>query len=310
MKIAFMSDAAFPWHMGGLEVVELAEASELAKRHEVHFFSMKWQGMREEFVKDRIHYHTSIPITRDTFYRHGRRSVRVAIMYMFSTFRIFNYRFDAIEVNMFPFIHLPIVKLFCKLTGCKMLLDVVEVWSKQYWTEYLGGIVGRLGYWYTSYFCMSSDAYIVNSTITESKLRDLGIGPHRIFRFAPVLDDRLIGKVRGEKLKKEQRIFFWGRLIKEKRLDKWLGIFNQVNKRLPKTKGLIGGGGPDKENIVQLVRDMDLQKAVSIKPYIDGDANLFREFARIIDIASHVREGGHERAHPAMPGARRACGAA
>jgi L-malate glycosyltransferase len=277
MKIAFISDAAFPWHIGGLEAVELTEAKELAKENDVHFFCMKWPGMEREFTKDGIHYHPMVSIQRETFYRHGRRSIRSALFFTLSTLRIFKYRFDVVEVNLFPFIHLPIIKLWCKLTGCKMILDVVEVWSKEYWTEYLGSVIGTIAFYYTNYFCNSPNAYIVNSTATEEKLIANGIDKHRIFRFAPVLDDELIRKVRGEKPKKQRRIIFWGRFIKEKRIDKWIDVVEEAHHRLGSIKGLLIGGGSEDDTIRYLVKSAKLQKVINVRPNIGNDEVLFKE---------------------------------
>lgn len=277
MKIAFMSDAVFPWHMGGLEAVELTEAKALAKDHEVHFFCMKWPGMAGDFTKHGIHYHPMMNIRRETFYRHGRRSIRSALLFMFSSLRIFNYRFDVIEVNLFPFIHLPIVKLWCKLTGCKMILDVVEVWSKEYWTQYLGGVLGTLAFYYTSYFCSSVNAYIVNSSVTEEKLVATGIGRHRIFRFAPVLKDKLIDEAKKRKIKKERRIIFWGRFIKEKRIDKWIVVVGKVHSKLSSARGILIGGGSEDETIKYMVDSAKLQKIIEIKPNIADDEILYKE---------------------------------
>ena len=58
MKIAFVSDAVYPWNVGGLETLESTESKELAKHHEVHFFSLKWPGMKKDFRQNNISYHT------------------------------------------------------------------------------------------------------------------------------------------------------------------------------------------------------------------------------------------------------------
>src|SRR5271157_339636 len=119
LRIAFVSDAVYPGHFGGLEVLEHAEAKELAKVHEVHFFSMQWPGMRRTFKQEGITYHASHRVTQEKFYRHGRRSIREALVFSFSMFRIFRYRFDVIISNEFPVLQIPILKLYCMLTGCR-----------------------------------------------------------------------------------------------------------------------------------------------------------------------------------------------
>jgi hypothetical protein len=45
MRMAFAYDVPYPWHVGGIEVLNYNEVKELAKRHGVHFFTTKWPGM-------------------------------------------------------------------------------------------------------------------------------------------------------------------------------------------------------------------------------------------------------------------------
>ena len=280
MRIAFVCDAAFPWRKGGLEAVERTEAEQLAKHHEVHFFSMRWPGMKKDFTDKGIHYHTYHSTNEEKFYRHGRRSVRGAFVFSLNLWKLFAYRFDVLEANMFPIIHIPLVKFYCRVTGCKMILDVVEVWDKNYWTSYLGPVFGRLGYWYTNYFLDSANAYIANSTATRRRLVAKGINKNMITVFAPILDDALLDKVRGERPKKELRVIYWGRFIKEKRIDKWLEVVKAVNKRMPKAKGILIGDGPERDAIRRAVKDMDLEKVVEVRSGISENEPLFREVAK------------------------------
>lgn len=78
MKIAFISDAVYPWNVGGLETLESTEAQELAKTHEVHFFSLKWPGMKKDFRQNNISYHTLHDITPERFYR-ARKKVNKGV---------------------------------------------------------------------------------------------------------------------------------------------------------------------------------------------------------------------------------------
>ncbi len=279
MKIAFISDAAYPWHIGGLEAIELTEAKELAKHHEVHFFCMRWPGMERSFVKDGIHYHAAIPMSREKFYRHGRRSIRGSVIFALSMFRIFWHgRYDVIEANMFPVLHLPVVKLYSKLTGCKLIIDVVEAWKKSYWTEYLGPVLGRLAYLYASFFLGSGNAYIANSTLTAQALSREGVDKDRVRVFAPVLDDAEFEKLR-KGAKRKRRIIVTSRLIKEKRLDKWLEMIKETRKLVPGTKALLVGSGPELPKLKRKIAALKLGKVVEIKPFFENRIGALKEIA-------------------------------
>ncbi len=263
MRIAFVSDAVYPWHFGGLEVLEHTEASELAKMHDVHFFSMQWPGMKRTFKKEGITYHTHHRVTQKIFYRHGRRSIREAIVFSLSMFRLFKYDFDVLIANEFPILHLPILKLYCILHRCKLIVNVYEVWDTDYWTQYLGKLPGLMANAYADTFLKVADAYITISSTTKSNLSKLGVDSERINILAPTIDDRFISRIGPQS--KTKTVIFWGRLIKEKRLDKWLGIVKQLKGRVKGLHGLIIGDGPERENIERLISKLGLDSTVELR---------------------------------------------
>ncbi len=281
MKIAFVSDAVFPWHVGGLEAVELAEAKALAnsRDYEVHFFCMRWPGMPAgEFRSNNITYHPFWDTRVDKFYRHGRRSIRTSVWFSISMARIYLYRFDFVYANMFPILHVPLLKLYCKLTRCELILDVVEVWENSYWTKYLGGVLGRLAYAYASYFLDSANAFVANSSITMKGLLREGINKERIRVFAPILEDRRLLAIKS-KAKVKPRVIYYGRLIKEKRFDKWLDAIREVHARVPRAKGLIIGTGPERAHIARMIKEKGLSGVVELRPFYENRTRLFREVA-------------------------------
>ncbi|MDE1810990.1 MAG: glycosyltransferase family 4 protein, partial [Candidatus Micrarchaeota archaeon] len=276
LRIAFVSDAAYPWNVGGLELVESIEARELAKRHEVHFFSFRWPGMKEEFRSNGITYHTFHEITKEKFYRHGRRSIREAIAFGIGIFALFGYKFDLVYANEFPVLHLPVIKLYCMLTGAKLVLDVVEVWDRNYWVSYLGPVAGSLASAYASTFITSGDSYIANSTSTAKGLEGMGIPSGKIHVFSPIIDDRQMARIRA---RQTNTIIFSGRLIKEKRVDRLIDVVKSVSRTVKGLKVLIIGEGPEAANIKKQIRQLKLDSVVKMRGFYSekGKANLYRD---------------------------------
>ncbi len=276
MRIAFVSDAVYPWNVGGLETLESTESRELAKGNEVHFFSLRWPGMEKDFVKDNIRYHTLHRITPEKFYRHGRRSIREALVYTVGLARIFFYRFEYMQVNEFPIVHIPILKLYCRLFGCKLILDMHEVWDRDYWTSYLGRTWGSIANAFASWAIKGADAYIANSSATAERLSQIGVDRESIHIFSPVIDDK---ELKSVKQKKESKlVMFSGRLIKEKRLDKWLIAIKSASKRVKGIKALIIGNGPERQRISRLIRRMKLTDIVELRDFYSpaNKENLYR----------------------------------
>lgn len=283
MRIAFVSDAAYPWSVGGLEAVEGTEAVGLARDHELHFFSLRWPGMKPNFVYKNIHYHTFHDIRHDMFYRHGRRSIREAVLFTMYSLVLFRHRFDVIQVNQFPFFHIPIVKAYCMLTGCKMVMDVVEVWDRNYWSKYLGSSGrGALANAFANRVYRMADAYIANSSTTAGNLVSLGIEKGRISVFSPVVDDVTIKRVTSGR--DTRTVIFSGRLIKEKRFDKWLNVIKQASMDIPSLKAVLIGDGPESANIKKMISERGLSETVEFRGFYPEN--------RITELYSRIKSAG------------------
>ena len=276
MKIAFVSDVAYPWHVGGIEIVNYSEASELKKANGIDFFTLQWPGMDAEFSHGGIRYHAFHKVDKDRLYANGRRSIREALAFSLGLYRLFGYDFDVVVSNQFPVLHLPVLYLYCRLKRRRLVLEVVEVWDKKYWISYLGGFLGRVGSFCYSLTMKGASHYIANSTSTEERLLNSGIRKDMITVFTPLIDDGLVGMARRSAKGREKKIVFSGRLIKEKRMDKWLKVVKEVNGKV-RIKAVIIGSGPEKENIIRMADEMGLSKVVSVKDFLGTKKELYKE---------------------------------
>ncbi len=276
MRIAFVSDVAYPWHVGGIEIVNYNEAMELKAAHAIDFFTLQWPGMQAEFSKQGVRYHTFHKVSKEKLYVRGRRSIAKALAFTAGLFRIFSHDYDVIISNQFPVLHLPVLYLYCKLKRCKLVIEVVEVWDRDYWISYLGGFLGLIGSFCYSVTLKGACQYVANSSMTAERLFHAGVDRERISVFTPILDDKLIAGIRATK-GKAKTIVFSGRLIKEKRMDKWLQIVKRVNETVP-IKALIIGNGPEKDSIKAMVDEMGLSGIVSMKDFFETKRELYKEF--------------------------------
>ncbi len=281
MRIAFVYDVPYPWHVGGIESMNYNEAEQLAREHEVHFFTTRWDGMKgEDFVYNNIHYHAIHSTDQSKIYRHGRRSVREALAYANSLGRMFDYDFDVVITNAFPMLHLPTVKRYCRKKGAKLIVEVAEVWDRDYWIKYIGAIAGRVAYSYSRRAIAGADHYITISSTTTENLVGLGIRKSKVSVFAPNLDNGAIDRIKSERIKKSKLVLFSGRMIKEKRLDRWLIAFRSAYTRDHSLRGLIIGSGPERKAIERMVGDIGLKGRVRIADFYKSSADLYREIRR------------------------------
>jgi glycosyltransferase involved in cell wall biosynthesis len=277
MKIAFVYDVPYPWHVGGIEMGNYNEAKELAKENEVHFFTMQWPGMEREFERDGIRYHAFHRVNDSKIYRHGRRSIREAIIFSLSMARLFTRRFDVIIANHFPILHLPLVKLYCRLYNCKLVIEVAEVWEPGYWMKYLNSNSGFLAYVYSRFLIRGADLYVAISSTTKKELRKIGIDGSRIRIFIPIVDMDEINSVGHSK--KRKLVIFAGRLVKEKRLDVWVKVFAKAYRKDKSIMGEIIGIGPEREKILGLIGEMGLGKAIKVTKPFEDKLSLYRKMS-------------------------------
>ncbi len=279
MKIAFVYDCPYPWSTGGIEVIKNKEAEELAKDNEIHFFTMQWKGMHKTTIRNNVIYHAWYPASATTIYKKGKRSLMKAIAFSLGMVRLFKYRFDVVVIDQFPYLHIPIVLLYSKLTGCKLIMEVSEVWDKKYWQSYLGTF-GLIAYKFTRFFVRYADIYITNSSTTKTKLHSLGIDKNKIKIFAPVIVEKEIEITRKNIKEKSLRIIFSGRFVKEKRIDKWINVIKLISRRMQGIEGIIIGEGVEKDKIVKLIKKNNLEKVITIKPFFKDKKTLYNYIAK------------------------------
>ncbi|MEM0144068.1 MAG: hypothetical protein QXL94_09055, partial [Candidatus Parvarchaeum sp.] len=147
-KIGFVTDVVYPWIKGGMESLHYVEMKELTKRHDVYCFSLQFEGMKKEFIKDKIHYTTVAKVhSKELYTEKGSRSMKLAKLFASRIGKTLDkYELDAVYVNSFPYLHLNAVKAYCKKHRCRLIMDVAEVWPKERWQAYIGSLKGSLAY--------------------------------------------------------------------------------------------------------------------------------------------------------------------
>ncbi len=289
MKIAMVYDVPYPWHVGGIEAMHYNAAVELAKKHEVHFFTTKWPGMSDDFVHKGVHYHATHDTNQEKIYRHGRRSIREAALFNSSIIKLFRYNFDIVITDYFPMLHLPLVKLYCKSRGSKLIIAVAEYWDAEYWKSYLGGASWPVASAFSSSAIKGADAYVTISSATMKKMVDAGINKEKISIFAPVIDKKDFGGLLSKKSKHSKQVVFSGRMIKEKRIDKWLNALKQADKIGADAKGVIVGSGPEKEALINMSKKIGLDKTVRFMDFYK-DKKKFYELLKSSSLLLNMSE--------------------
>jgi len=115
MRIAIVSDAAYPFTKGGSEKPYHALALQLAEwGHHVDWYTMQyWVGERL-LLRDGIRY---VGVCRQLpFYSGSRRSIREAVLFGLACLRLLGRaeRYDVVDCSQHPFFSVPVMGLVAK----------------------------------------------------------------------------------------------------------------------------------------------------------------------------------------------------
>lgn len=283
VRIAFAYDSAFPWIRGGIERRRhLVMQKFVNEGHEVHLFTMLREGMKStEFTYEGVRFHCVGDATETSkMYKKdgvGRRNIRWPLKYaILLMFKIWLYRFDILDADSFPFLHILPLSIYAKLTGTTFVVTWHEVWDLKYWNHYLGAL-GFFGYLAEKIAAIASKKKIANSSLTrEALMRVLNVKKDEIVLFpAAVSGDEVRSFLRKHKVKKENVFVSINRLVPQKRVD----IAIRAMTKVPNAKYNVIGMGPDEKKLKELAAKLGVGKRVSIFD-INNREKLFTEICR------------------------------
>jgi glycosyltransferase involved in cell wall biosynthesis len=115
---------------------------------------------------------------------------------------------------------------------------------------------------------LKSYDFVIFSTRLQSDIykKYYGLPTRKIIFINNALPSLVLAKEKVEKNEYNNSIVFAGRLIKLKNLDRLLKAFSAINKK--DVNLVIFGNGPEKENITELTKDLDLSDRVKIRDRI------------------------------------------
>lgn len=290
MKIAIVSDAIYPYHMGGKEVriYELAKRLARVPGFDVHIYTMKWW---KDAAKTRVENGVTLhAISRlHPLYVGERRSIKQGVFFGVSCLRLLFEQFDVVDVDHMPYFPLFFTKLASVLKRKPMIGTFHEVWGLKYWRNYLG-TPGILAYLLEKLTVLMPSKFVAASSLTADRLqgdmkvsKDLVVIPNGI-------DLAALEALTPARDKSD--IIYVGRLLEHKKIDLLLQAVALIKVGRPDVKCFIVGGGPERENLERLSYELGLQdnvKFLGVIPEHDDVYSLMK--ASKVFVSPSVREG-------------------
>jgi glycosyltransferase involved in cell wall biosynthesis len=270
-RIAFVTDAIYPFNMGGKEKRLHEIATRLVKPdQEVHIYTMKWWDGPNDIFRDGLHLHAISKLY--PLYTGERRSMKEAIMFGLATFKLLFAQFDVIDVDSMPFFPIYSARIVCWLRFKNMNATWHEVTPLDTWQSYVGKVAGLVAFTVERAAAYLPDRIIANSNLTTNRL--LASGVRCPIDTVPLgVDAEYIYSAKAARIKSD--VMFTGRLLSHKSADVLVKAIAIVAKDYPKIKCTIVGDGPERANIEQLVKDLDLTKNVRMLGFIDDAGDLY-----------------------------------
>lgn len=272
LKIALVSDAIYPYNKGGKEKRIFEITTRLAKSgHEVHLYTMKWwNDAQTQKIENNVHLHAISKLY--PLYSGQRRSIRQAIMFALSCFKLIQEDFDLIDVDHMPHLILFPLKLVTLLKRKKLYVTWNEVWGRKYWIEYLG-MLGNIAYIVELLSVRMADEIIAVSQHTKDKLIHDLKAKQPITVVPNGINVQEISKIKPAK--EQSDIIFAGRLLSHKNVDVLLKAVADLKKKNPSIQAFIIGNGPEKTNLQKLAKELHIENNVRFFDFLEDHRYLY-----------------------------------
>jgi glycosyltransferase involved in cell wall biosynthesis len=291
VRICLVYDCLYPHTVGGAERWYRSLAERLARDgHEVTYLTMRqWTPGTDPAVPGvRI---VAVAPRMALYGASGRRRILPPLVFgagVLLHLLLRGRRYDAVHTASFPYFSLLGAAMARPVHRFRLVVDWHEVWTRDYWREYLGWLGGWLG-WTVQRVCtrIRQQAFCF-SELSLERLRAHGLGDRA---------ERLPGLYAGHgtaggPATAEPVVVFAGRHIPEKRVPVLVPALALVRERAPELRGVFLGDGPERRAVLRAIAQHRLEDAVSAPGFVEAE-ELERTMRRALCLVLPSRREGY-----------------
>jgi glycosyltransferase involved in cell wall biosynthesis len=270
VRICLVYDCLFPWTVGGAERVYRNLGARLAKAgHEVTYLTLRqWdQGVDASYEGVRV-----VPVgPRMPLYKAaGQRRILPPLAFGAGVLgHLLRHRsdYDVVHTASFPYFALLAAGLVRRLGGYAVVVDWWELWTRDYWREYLG-LLGGLAGWAVQRLCVRvPQRAFCFAQLTASRLRAEGMrGPITVLTgaYPGPLDPPTPGPAAPV-------VVFAARHIPEKRPTALVAAMAQLRELAPGLRAVIFGDGPERPLVQAAILEHGVQDIVEAPGFVAAE---------------------------------------
>lgn len=270
MRVCLVYDCLFPYTVGGAERWYRNLGERLAADgHEVTYLTLRQWGRDENAEVPGVRVVSAGP--RMELYAPGGRR-RVLPPLVFGAGVLWHLvrrggRYDVVHTASFPYFSLLAAALVRPLRRFRLVVDWHEVWSRDYWREYLGPVGGRIGQAVQSLCLRVPQRAFCFSELHARRLRAAPVNGE-----LTVLEGEYAGALEArEPQAAEPLMVFAGRHIPEKRVPALVPALALARERIPELRGEVLGDGPEREEVLRLRSQHGLDDVLDVPGFVSAE---------------------------------------
>ncbi len=172
--------------------------------------------------------------------------------------------YDAVHTASFPYFSLLAAGLLRRAGRYRLVVDWHELWSREYWREYLGPIGGRVGWAVQRLGVRLRQRAFCFARLTARRLEEAGVGGP-----VTVLEGEYAGALESAAPRPAELIaVFAGRHIPEKRAPAVVPAVALARARLPGLRAAILGDGPQRDEVLELIARHGLEAEIDAPGFV------------------------------------------
>ncbi len=285
VRVCVIYDCLFPHTVGGAErwYRNLAERLS-AEGHEVTYLTLRqWDRDERPDIDGGVRVVSAGP--RMALYtKGGRRRILPPLVFglgVLAHLLRHGRRYDVVHTCSFPYFSLLAAAAVAPLGRYRLVVDWFEVWSRDYWHDYLGGVQGWIGALVQRACAAVPQRAFCFSELHAARLRAEGVrGPIVVLRglYAGTLEP---APVRAA----DPLVLFAGRLIPEKRVTLGVAAVASAAERIEGLRGVFYGDGPERERLREGIAEHGAESIVAAPGFVDAetvDADMRRALCMLL----------------------------
>jgi glycosyltransferase involved in cell wall biosynthesis len=269
MRICLVYDCLFPYTVGGAERWYRSLGERLAADgHEVSYLTLRQWNHGERADVPGVRVIAAGP--RMALYGGGgRRRILPPVVFglgvLWHLLRKGN-RYDVVHTASFPYFSLLASAAVRPLRQFRLVVDWHELWSREYWDEYLGAVGGRIGSAVQALCLRVPQRAFCFSRLYERRLRAAPVNGE-----LTLLEGEYAGPPGREPAEAAPVVIFAGRHIPEKRVPALVPALALARGQIPELRGEIYGDGPQRAQVLKLRSEHRLDGALDVPGFVDAE---------------------------------------